>query len=186
MAEACRSGEIPGARITCLITDRLCGALDRAKGLAIPAFTLEPKQFPNTDEWTNAMTERLRHCGVHVVCLAGFLRKIGPGMLAAYPSRILNIHPALLPRFGGPGMYGRRVHEAVINAGETQTGVTIHIVDKEYDHGPVLWQERISVASGETPQRLETKIHELEHRVYPKALAEYLNKLRQNGFPASV
>ena len=104
--------------------------------------------------------------GVDLVILSGYLRKLGPKVLAAFGGRILNIHPALLPRHGGQGMYGRRVHEAVLAAGEPFTGASVHWVDHEYDHGEVLAQTRIPVDPGDTPETLEAKVMAAEPQLY--------------------
>lgn len=105
-----------------------------------------------------------------LIVLAGYLRKLPAAIIDLFPERILNIHPALLPDFGGKGMYGRHVHEAVIAAGRTQSGITIHYVDQHYDQGDVLLQARISVLPGETPDSLAQRIHRLEHFYLPRTI----------------
>ena len=107
---------------------------------------------------------------VNLVVLAGYMRKLGAPVLSRYPRRVLNVHPALLPRFGGEGMYGRAVHEAVLAAGETETGATVHVVDEEYDSGPVLAQSRVPVLPGDDVERLRTRVLEWEHRLYVETL----------------
>ncbi|MBI4669962.1 MAG: phosphoribosylglycinamide formyltransferase [Elusimicrobia bacterium] len=179
LAQAVLSSEIPNAQIACLVTDRECPALDRAGRLDIPFFIFKPVDFALAVEWTGAITDCLKNHKVELVLFAGFLRKIEQPLLAAYKNRILNIHPALLPGFGGKGMYGRRVHEAVIAAGVKESGVTIHVVDEQYDHGPVVWQERIPVEPTDTPETLEAKIHQLEHTAYPRAVAQYLKQMAE-------
>jgi phosphoribosylglycinamide formyltransferase-1 len=98
------------------------------------------------------------------------MRRVGPRVLAAFPRRIVNIHPALLPKFGGQGMFGLRVHEAVLAAGERETGVTVHLVNHEYDRGPILDQARVLVRPGDTPETLQARVLEVEHRFYPEVL----------------
>nr|WP_243665078.1 phosphoribosylglycinamide formyltransferase [Rhodothermus marinus] len=116
------------------------------------------------------MLEVLRAHDVELVALAGYLKKIPDNVVAAYRNRILNIHPSLLPAFGGPGMYGRRVHEAVLNYGVRWTGATVHLVDEEYDHGPIVLQEPVPVLPDDTPETLAARVLEVEHRLYPEAL----------------
>ena len=108
---------------------------------------------------------------VEVICLAGYMKKLGAEVLAAYEERILNIHPSLLPKFGGQGMYGMRVHEAVLAAGERESGATIHLVEEEYDQGRVLAQEKIPVEAGDTPEALQKRVLAVEHRLYAATLA---------------
>ena len=104
------------------------------------------------------------------VILAGYMKRLGPLTLQAYRGRILNIHPALLPKFGGQGMYGKRVHEAVLRAGETVTGVTVHVVDELYDHGRILAQCEVPVLAGDTVDSLAERVLRQEHRLYPDTL----------------
>jgi phosphoribosylglycinamide formyltransferase-1 len=108
----------------------------------------------------------LKGAGVELVVLSGYLRRLGPAVLEAFGGRILNIHPALLPRHGGEGMYGRRVHEAVLTAGDSETGATVHLVEGAYDTGPVLAQARIAVEPGDTPESLERRVAAIEAPLY--------------------
>jgi phosphoribosylglycinamide formyltransferase-1 len=107
-----------------------------------------------------------------VIVLAGYMKKIGPRTLAAFAGRILNIHPALLPRHGGPGMYGIRPHEAVLAAGDEESGATVHVVDERYDHGPILRQRRVRVRPDDTPQTLQQRVLREEHGIYAEVLAD--------------
>jgi phosphoribosylglycinamide formyltransferase-1 len=107
---------------------------------------------------------------VDTVILAGYMKRIGPATLAVYRGRILNIHPALLPKFGGQGLYGRRVHEAVLEAGETVTGVTVHVIDEHYDTGPILNQCRVPVQEGDTADSLAERVLRHEHVLYVETL----------------
>ncbi|MEA2757723.1 MAG: phosphoribosylglycinamide formyltransferase 1, partial [Methylobacteriaceae bacterium] len=108
----------------------------------------------------------LTHAAVDLVILSGYLRKLGPAILAAFDGRILNVHPALLPKFGGKGMYGARVHEAVLAQGETQTGATIHLVDAEYDHGRTIAQSRIAIEPGDGVQEIQAKVMKAESSLF--------------------
>ena len=115
--------------------------------------------------------------GIDFVILAGFLLKIPTPLIEAFPQKIINIHPALLPNYGGKGMYGSFVHEAVIKNKEPQSGITIHYVDEHYDHGAVIFQATCDIAESDTPETLATKIHQLEHRYFPKIIEEALSLL---------
>ena len=107
---------------------------------------------------------------MQVVALAGYMKMLGPRTLNAYRNRILNVHPALLPKFGGRGMYGDRVHKAVLASGDSVSGVTVHLVDEEYDHGPVVAQMQVPVLPGDTPDTLAARVLEQEHVLYPKTI----------------
>ena len=117
-----------------------------------------------------ALARAMGDADVDLVLLSGYLRQLGPATLAAYPDRILNIHPALLPKFGGPGMYGRRVHEAVLAAGETRTGASVHLVDGEYDHGAVIAQAIVPVLAGDTAAAIEARVTASEPRLFVETL----------------
>jgi phosphoribosylglycinamide formyltransferase-1 len=129
--------------------------------------------LPTTADPTGAdqrLAAALSHAEADLVILSGYLRKLGPATLAAFGGRILNIHPALLPRHGGQGMYGRRVHDAVIAAGETETGATVHLVDDEYDHGAVVAQVRLAVEPGDTAASVERKVMAAEPGLFVETL----------------
>ncbi len=113
---------------------------------------------------------------VDLVVLAGYMKQVGTELLRTFRGRIINIHPALLPKFGGKGMYGMRVHEAVIAAGETESGPTVHLVDSEYDHGPSLAQERVPVFPGDTPETLQKRVLAAEHELLPRAIQDLAEK----------
>ncbi len=146
------------------------GALERARRAGVPALHLSGATHPGPGALDEAMVDALRRHGVGLVVCAGYMKNVGPGVLAAYPRRVVNIHPALLPRHGGPGMYGLHVHEAVLAAGDAETGVTIHLVDEVYDHGPILAQATVPVDPGDTPEGLQARVLESEHRLYPDTL----------------
>ena len=149
--------------ISVLVTDNpRAGAVGIARRNGISVLCVEPRAFKNFSEWDRALMCALVAEGVDAVVLAGFLRKIGPSVLKAFPNRIINTHPSLLPKFGGKGMYGLRVHEAVVSGGESETGVTIHLLNEEYDRGPILKQARLGVLPGETAQDLQERVKKLE------------------------
>ncbi|AEN72923.1 phosphoribosylglycinamide formyltransferase [Rhodothermus marinus SG0.5JP17-172] len=168
--DAIEAGRLP-ARVVLCVSDRpTAGALERARRHGIPTAVLAPKDYPSPEVFGEALLEVLRAHQVELVALAGYLKKIPDNVVAAYRNRILNIHPSLLPAFGGPGMYGRRVHEAVLNYGVRWTGATVHLVDEEYDHGPIVLQEPVPVLPDDTPETLAARVLEVEHRLYPEAL----------------
>ena len=143
-------------------------ALDFARGQGMQAVVIPTVSDAAAAD--RALTGALRLAGADWVVLSGYLRKLGPVTLAAYEGRILNIHPALLPQFGGAGMYGRRVHEAVLAAGVSETGATVHFVDGEYDHGAVVAQVRVPVKVGDTAADIETRVMAAEPRLFVDTL----------------
>ena len=159
------------AKIAVVISNNSdAGALKLAQSFQIPAVHLSQKQFPTQEEFCHAVLKALESFGVQLIVLAGYMKKIDPAVIRKYRDRIINIHPALLPSFGGKGMYGRRVHEAVISSGATITGATVHIVDEKYDHGPVVLQESIPVLPHDTPDSLAERVLQVEHTILPKAV----------------
>lgn len=123
---------------------------------------------------SGAVDERLAHYAPDLIVLAGFLRKIAPSTINLYPNKIINIHPALLPHYGGKGMYGMRVHQAVYDQQETQTGITIHYVNEHYDNGAILFQQAVPIQPEDTPEDIAQKVHDLEYQYYPKVIEELL------------
>ena len=128
------------------------------------------RTLPDPQVADTALAQALGDAGVELVLLSGYLRKLGPATLAAYHNRILNIHPALLPKFGGQGMYGRRVHDAVLAAGEARTGASVHLVDGEYDHGAVLAQVEVPVLPGDTAASIEARVTRAEPELFVQTL----------------
>lgn len=118
----------------------------------------------------------LKHTKTDLIVLAGFLNLLPEELIRAFEGKIINIHPALLPKFGGKGMYGRKVHEAVLAAGEQESGISIHYVNERFDEGEVIFQAKCKVDENETPESLAAKIHKLEHEHYPKVIEEILMK----------
>ena len=159
-----------GAVVAVVVTDREgIGALDRAAARGIPAETLAPEAEPGAA--AAQMLDVLARHEVHALALAGFLRKIPPPVVQAYRHRILNVHPSLLPAFGGRGMYGARVHRAVLDYGAQFSGATVHLVDDAYDTGPVVLQDTVPVYEDDTPEALAARVLDVEHRLFPTALA---------------
>lgn len=134
--------------------------------------------FSNEDfKSGNPIVDYLQSLHVHGIILAGFLRKISSPLLSTYKDRIINIHPALLPKYGGKGMYGMNVHQAVHDAGENSSGPTIHVVNENYDEGAILFQAHVELLPGDTPKTIASKVLELEHKYYPKVAESYFRDL---------
>ena len=154
------------------------GILEIAKDAGIPVLLIEKEKFFRGSHYLEEFTGR----NISFIVLAGFLWKIPAELIRVYPDRILNIHPALLPAYGGKGMYGKAVHEAVVSAREHQSGITIHYVDELYDHGRIFFQASVNLSPEETAETLAEKIHVLEHRHYPEQIARWLeNSLNNDG-----
>ncbi len=145
---------------------------ERAKRLKVPA-----RHIGRTEFQSDELVRELQQIPADLIVLAGFLWQIPPAMIEAFPHRILNIHPALLPKFGGKGMYGERVHEAVIAAGEKESGITIHAIDADYDRGTVIFQAKCPVTPDDTPEMLAQKVHKLEYAHFPAVIDNYLEHL---------
>jgi phosphoribosylglycinamide formyltransferase-1 len=146
------------------------GALERATKHGIPKYHLSSKQFAGEADFTRKLLAVLTQHGVELIVLAGYMKKMPIEVLRAYKDRMLNIHPALLPAFGGQGMYGHHVHEAVLARGCKVSGVTVHLVDEEYDNGPIVAQGCVPVQDTDTPETLAARVLVEEHRLYPVAI----------------
>ena len=146
--------------------------LERAKKYRIPSFVLNREEFRNPDK----VFRQLQEQEIDFIVLAGFLWLMPSFITAAWPNKIVNIHPALLPAYGGKGMYGHHVHEAVIAAGEKESGITIHYVNDHYDQGAIIFQAKCPVLPTDTPDDLAARVHELEYRYFPQIIAETILK----------
>ena len=144
------------------------GVLSIAENYAIETLLIEKSHFMAPDSYLTEL--KSRH--IDFIVLAGFLWKMPPSIIDAYPQRIINIHPALLPNYGGKGMYGMRVHEAVIAAGEQESGISIHFVNEHYDEGNIIFQAKCAIEPGDTPEILAQKVHALEHRYFPEVIGQ--------------
>jgi phosphoribosylglycinamide formyltransferase-1 len=162
-------------RVVALISDRKkAGCIERAERLGVPSYVLVQAQTATgAIEHDQALAERLKSLKPDWILLAGYLRKIGPEVLKSFPDRIINIHPSLLPSYGGKGMYGEKVFAAVLHAGEAQTGVTVHLVNEHFDQGRILEQRTIAIDEGETVATLRSKTQKVEHDLF----ISVLNKL---------
>jgi phosphoribosylglycinamide formyltransferase-1 len=168
--DACRAGRI-NAEVAVVVSNNVTAhVLERAANAGVPHEVVNAARCPGEGEEDRTLVEVLRRCGVELVALAGYMKKLGPAMLEAYRNRIINVHPALLPKHGGKGKYGIHVHESVIASGDTQTGVTVHVVDERYDHGPILGQTVVPVEPGDDPESLQKRLLAVEHRFYPEVI----------------
>ena len=168
---AIQERKIPAARICLVISNNSsAGILEIARASSLPAIHLSQKQYPSEELFVDAMLTLLREHDVNFIILAGYMKRVHPRVVEAYRNRILNIHPALLPKYGGKGMYGHHVHEAVIRAGDKVTGATVHFVDEVYDHGQVVLQRSVRVEPDDTAETLAAKVLKIEHQLYPEAL----------------
>jgi phosphoribosylglycinamide formyltransferase 1 len=174
--------DAPARIVLCLSNNPHPGAFDYAREHGIATLRLSPKMFTTEQEYADALMATLDEHRIDLIVLAGYMRKIPLDVVARYAGRILNIHPALLPDFGGEGMYGMHVHEAVIASGARESGATVHLVDGEYDTGAIVAQERIEIPEGETPEGLAARVLAVEHRLYPRVVAEYAEALRARTF----
>lgn len=161
----------PSAKVVAVFSNNhRAGVIQKAETLGVPCELFDRQQFTQTDD----LLHKLKHYEVDLIVLAGFLWKIPSRIIKEYPKRIINIHPALLPDFGGKGMYGKRVHEAVLQSGKTQSGITIHLVNEQYDKGEIIFQAKTRVEKTDTADSLANKIHRLEYKYFPKVIEQYL------------
>jgi phosphoribosylglycinamide formyltransferase-1 len=174
--DACKSdrtsGHIDAKPCVVISNNSTSGALARARREGIPGYHLSGKTHPDPAQLDAATLDALLRHEVELVILAGYMKKLGPKTLAHYEGHILNIHPALLPKFGGQGMYGSRVHQAVLAAGEKETGVTVHLVDAEYDTGPIVAQRCLTVLPGDTVESLAARVLEQEHSLFVETIGK--------------
>jgi len=159
------------AQVNVVLTNKAdAGVIDRAHSLFVDVHVFNRDDFNNSNKVLDIITQY----NTDLIVLAGFLWLVPENILEKYENRIVNIHPALLPSYGGKGMYGSRVHEAVIEAGDSKSGITIHKVNKHYDEGQIIFQTEVNVDNDETPDSLAGKIHKLEHKHFPEVIESML------------
>ncbi len=171
LIDGCASEQIAGEMVLVICNNRKAYALERARNHQIETLVISDTKFDSETAFAQELLRQLAARGVELICLVGYMKKIPNDVICAYRNRILNIHPALLPKFGGKGMYGIHVHEAVLAAGEKETGVTIHLVDEVYDDGRIVAQRRVPVNPDDTPESLQQRVLEIEHQLYPETVA---------------
>ena len=168
---AIESGSIPGARIVCVVSNNSsAGILQIARDHSLPAYHLSRTQCASEAAFLERLLGVLDSHEANLIVLAGYMKLLPSQLIARFRQRVVNIHPALLPRFGGEGMYGRYVHEAVLAAGGTESGATVHLVDEVYDHGAILLQRKVPILPGDSPEDLATRVLVVEHELYPEAI----------------
>ncbi len=175
IVDACERGDISASVDLVISNNKDSLALVSAREKNIKTAHIGSSTYPDPDALDMAMTDVLNEHNIDLVLLAGFMKKIGPKMLSSYRGRIINIHPSLLPKFGGKGMFGDNVHRAVIAAGEKESGATIHLVDGEYDEGAILAQETVSIAPDETSESLAAKVLKVEHVLFAETIQKIID-----------
>lgn len=170
--DAIDSGRITNAKVECVISNNAGAyALERAKNKGIDALCISPKNFENREAFNQAFVEKVKEINPDLIVLAGFLVAIPAAMIEAFPNRIINIHPSLIPSFCGVGYYGLRVHEAALARGVKVTGATVHFVDSGMDTGPIILQKAVEVKAGDTPKALQQRVmEEAEWQILPQAI----------------
>ncbi len=174
IVDACKEGRLDAVPAVVISNNSDSGAMARAHREGVPAYHLSGATHPDAAQLDAAICRTLEEHNVDLVILAGYMRLLGPQTLRRYRGRILNIHPALLPKFGGKGLYGIKVHEAVLAAGEKVSGVTIHLVDENYDRGPIVAQREVPVLDGDTPELLAARVLEQEHKLFAVTLQKII------------
>lgn len=176
--DSSKSGVLKGiAEVVLVISNNpKAYALERIKSEQnIKSSIIERKNFDSAADFDRTMLAEFKNSNIDLICLAGYLSLIGAEIIKAYPNKILNIHPALLPKFGGRGMFGHFVHEAVIKAGEKKSGATVHFVDENYDSGTIILQEEADINSDDTAKSLAEKVLKIEHKIYPLSIKKALS-----------
>ena len=175
--ESERRGENPNGKVTLVVASKPgVYALERAANFGVETAVVRRKDYATSEEFDAALLSVLKNHGIELVVLAGFLSVLGPSVIAAYPNRILNIHPSLIPSFCGPGYYGLKVHEEALKRGVKVTGATVHFVNEVCDGGPILLQKAVEVQPGDTPEVLQTRVMvEAEWKLLPQAIAMVCN-----------
>ncbi|MDR2560341.1 MAG: hypothetical protein LBC63_01015 [Holophagales bacterium] len=169
---ACREGAVPAEPVLAISSSASAAGVDRLRAVGLEVVVVERKSFASDESFSDECFSHCERRDVDIVCLCGFLKKLS--IPDKWTGRVLNIHPGPLPQFGGAGMYGHFVHEAVLAAGATTSGATVHLADNEYDHGQTLAFQPVMVLNGDTPESLQKRVYEAEMRLYPAVLREYI------------
>jgi phosphoribosylglycinamide formyltransferase-1 len=178
IVDAHKFGALKGLAEVVLVISNNTNAfvLERAKKENIKSVCIERKSFKDDASFNKEVLTELQAANADLVCLAGYMRMIDKEILKVYNGRILNIHPALLPKFGGKGMYGHFVHEAVVKAGGKKSGATVHFANEEYDSGKIILQKEVEVSKSDTPEEVARKVLEVEHKIYPQAIKKVIEE----------
>lgn len=172
LLKACREGRVPGRPVLGISSSSKAPGIERLQQQGVPVEVLLRSGYESDGAYSEACLEKVEAAGAEVVCLCGWLKKLE--LPARWQGRVLNIHPALLPEYGGAGMYGMHIHRAVVAAKERESGCTVHLVDNVYDNGRVLAQAKVPVFAEDTPEDVQQRVYEQEMRLYPEALAAFL------------
>jgi phosphoribosylglycinamide formyltransferase-1 len=167
------SGNIDGLIELVVTNNPNCNAKKFANKCRISTLVVNDYRYPRNEDKESIILESLQDLEIDLICLAGYMKILPKHIVKSYENKILNIHPGLLPRFGGKGFFGMKVHEAVINSGERFSGATVHFVDEIYDHGPIITQRKIAISDNETPESLAIRILEIEHELYPEVIKAF-------------
>jgi len=182
LIDATRDGRIPGEVALVVSTSPGAPALERAAAAGVAAQLIAAPEYAGPEELDAALAAAFDSAEVDLICLAGYMRLLTPSFVRRFAGRMMNVHPGLLPAFGGKGFYGRRVHEAVLESGAKFTGVTVQFVDDVYDHGPIILQRVVPVEDDDTPETLAARVLTEEHRAYPEAVRLFAEgRLRIEG-----
>ena len=177
LLKACAENRLDAEGVLVVSNNENAGVHEVAREYGVPSQTIARNQFENGADFARALIDAFRSAGTDLICLAGYMKKVPPALIRAYPKATLNIHPALLPKHGGKGMYGIHVHEDVLACSDSESGVTIHYVDAEYDRGPILLQRGgVPVNPADTPQELAARVLKLEHTIYAEAVAKWIEE----------
>jgi phosphoribosylglycinamide formyltransferase-1 len=179
--DRCENGSLPAIVAVVISNNRDAFALERARKAGVETVHWSETKAGSPGAFADGLLDILRRTSTDLVVLAGYMKLVPPRVVEAYQGRMLNIHPALLPKFGGKGFYGMRVHEAVLAAGETESGATVHFVDAEYDRGPALLQRTVPVLPDDTPETLQARVLAVEHELLPDAIAKFAAEYKRGG-----
>lgn len=173
--DACKDSVLNANPVVVICNNGDSAAVARARKENIPYYILNTKNHPSSDDLDNVMLDALLRHETELIILAGYMKKIGENILDTFRGKIINIHPALLPKYGGKGMYGLHVHKAVLKAGEEETGVTIHLIDEDYDTGPIIAQTSLPVMKFDTAESLSKRVLEREHIFLVETIGEIVS-----------
>ncbi len=169
-----KAGKMPNIDLSLVVSNKKnCFALERAKQQGFPTMFIDPKQFESPEAFDEKLTEILLENKIDLIVLVGYMRILTPSFVRKFRNKIINIHPSLLPKFSGPGFYGKNVHEAVLKAGERETGCTIHFVDEGVDTGKIILQKSLLVEPQDTSETLKERVQGLEKKWYPEIIRKF-------------
>jgi phosphoribosylglycinamide formyltransferase-1 len=181
------NGNIPAFADLCVTNNPKAGVIEIAKDNGIPVKICSQKDYPDSHTFNEEILSALIDSDIDCIILAGYLKLIGKQIVDRYSNKIINIHPALLPAFGGKGMYGHHVHDAVYNRGVKVSGATVHLVNKEYDAGPIVLQKVVSIEDAKSPEEIAERVLKIEHEIFPQAVKLLVeDKLEVNGLRVNI